>query len=867
MHLCGDARRGAARRLRLGAAAAGAVAAAILLVGGARADVIGTGAPFLDNTTPHPGDTITVDPDAVNWTSDAGSPSWSFSYDWQRCTNIGCGSLGAPDQSTYTVVPGDVGATIQVVVTGNDGSGVTQAATSAATATIDSGIAIAPALSDDNPSVGEYLTVDPRPSFTGNDSSATPSVEWQSCTDPNDPTTCADIGGAGTGTGYTLTSAEQGLWIRALVTVTGDQTGTSVGPASSELTASAVSSGLAVAPTIDNPSPVVGDTLNATDGVSSTSGYDSSFTSDYQWISCVDVSVPSTCADVGSDQSTYVVQPSDEGDSIGVVVRSSGQQTGASASGTSSGTNLVGSGITTGSPTIDDTAPLVGDTLTANADELNWSGAYDLSFTFDDEWWACSNPSDLSTCTFRVAQPTYTVQAADRGDAILLVVDATGTTTGAVQGAQAPVTQAVVENQTISFAAPSGVTLGQADSDLGAAATSDLAVSYTSTTTGVCTIAGGMLHRVAPGTCTVAADQAGGGGWNPAPQVQRTFTIAKATQTISFAAPSGVALGDADRSLGATATSGLTVTYTSATPSVCTVASGMLRAVSAGSCTIDAYQAGDASYGAAPQVAQTFAIGAAAAPAATVAAAPTSVAAATATPGVTGTVTVVPPSSSGAPTATSVSVDWAPDTFGAVPAHVEVSIATAPSVPGIQFAPGAVVSVQATTAAGAAVASLTDVLDVAIAGAPDDFVPLYSHDGITWTAIPELAGTTLSPAASDGWYRDGSTLHVLTRHLTLFALARQLHVTDFGVRRVVRLAGSRVLAVYGVASLDATETVSLRSHGRTMATWTRAEPAGSASPFRVTLPRALAPRGYVLWVTVAAGPQTVVERAGLSVRP
>ncbi len=163
-------------------------------------------------------------------------------------------------------------------------------------------------------------------------------------------------------------------------------------------------------------------------------------------------------------------------------------------------------------------------------------------------------------------------------------------------------------DQTIDFTAPTGVRYGDPDSDLGATASSGLAVDYTSQTTGVCTIVAGQLHVVSAGSCTIQADQAGDDNYNAAPQVERTFTIAKADQTIDFTAPSGVRYGDPDSDLGATASSGLAVTYASDTPSVCTIVSGQLHVVAAGSCTIDADQAGDDNYNPAPQVERTFTI-------------------------------------------------------------------------------------------------------------------------------------------------------------------------------------------------------------------------------------------------------------------
>jgi hypothetical protein len=81
--------------------------------------------------------------------------------------------------------------------------------------------------------------------------------------------------------------------------------------------------------------------------------------------------------------------------------------------------------------------------------------------------------------------------------------------------------------QTISFTAPTGVREGDPDFDLGATASSGLPVVYTSQTPGVCTIVSGLLHVVDAGSCTIDADQPGDDYYNPAPQVERTWNIAR----------------------------------------------------------------------------------------------------------------------------------------------------------------------------------------------------------------------------------------------------------------------------------------------------------------------------------------------------
>ena len=51
-------------------------------------------------------------------------------------------------------------------------------------------------------------------------------------------------------------------------------------------------------------------------------------------------------------------------------------------------------------------------------------------------------------------------------------------------------------------------------------------------------------------------------------------------------------------------------------------------------------------------------------------------------------------------------------------------------------------------------------------------LPATSQDGATWRTLPALGGTTLPSGRQDGWYRDGAGVHILTRHLTWYALVR-----------------------------------------------------------------------------------------------
>jgi hypothetical protein len=171
--------------------------------------------------------------------------------------------------------------------------------------------------------------------------------------------------------------------------------------------------------------------------------------------------------------------------------------------------------------------------------------------------------------------------------------------------------------QSIDFTstAPTGAVAGGAPYAVSATASSGLTVSFsvTPTSSGVCTVSGATVTFVGAGTCTINADQAGNANYHAAPQVQQSFTVGLAGQTIHFTSttPAGASAGDPAYTVTATATSGLPVTFSSDATSagVCSVSGATVSLVGSGTCTIDADQAGDASNAPAPQAQQSFVIG------------------------------------------------------------------------------------------------------------------------------------------------------------------------------------------------------------------------------------------------------------------
>jgi chitodextrinase len=85
-----------------------------------------------------------------------------------------------------------------------------------------------------------------------------------------------------------------------------------------------------------------------------------------------------------------------------------------------------------------------------------------------------------------------------------------------------------------------------------------------------------------------------------------TATTAKLNQTITFGALADKRYGNADFNVSATASSGLTVSFTAS--GNCTVSGSTVHLTGPGSCTVTASQTGNSTYNAAPVVSQTFSI-------------------------------------------------------------------------------------------------------------------------------------------------------------------------------------------------------------------------------------------------------------------
>ena len=156
--------------------------------------------------------------------------------------------------------------------------------------------------------------------------------------------------------------------------------------------------------------------------------------------------------------------------------------------------------------------------------------------------------------------------------------------------------------------APASASVGGPTYTPTATASSGLTVAITidATSSSVCSITAGAVSYLASGTCTIDFNQAGNANYNAAPEVQQAIPVGLTPQTITITSTAPAAtVGGPTYTITATGgASGNPVTFSidaSSTAGACSIAGAVVSFTGVGSCVIDANQAGNASYSAAPE--------------------------------------------------------------------------------------------------------------------------------------------------------------------------------------------------------------------------------------------------------------------------
>jgi len=197
-----------------------------------------------------------------------------------------------------------------------------------------------------------------------------------------------------------------------------------------------------------------------------------------------------------------------------------------------------------------------------------------------------------------LAPGTCSITATQPGNSVYAAAKAVTSTFSVVQLAQ-----------TINFSGIATQYVGSTIT-LSATSTASLPVTFTTSTSTVCTITDNSgvytANLIARGNCKIVASAAGNTEYKAATPVTQSFAVDQIGQSINFPVPPTQIVAT-QYQLGATASSGLAITYTSESTSVCTVSSsGLATMVAKGTCKIEAAQTGNAQYKAASNVIVSF---------------------------------------------------------------------------------------------------------------------------------------------------------------------------------------------------------------------------------------------------------------------
>ncbi|HYH88449.1 MAG TPA: DUF3344 domain-containing protein, partial [Solirubrobacteraceae bacterium] len=250
--------------------------------------------------TPVDGETLVAEPGT--WT---GTGPIDFTYQWQRCDEAGiiCADIAGATDAAYTLGSDDIGSTVIVLVTGDNGDQTTVASL------LVGPVAALPPISTSPPTVsGSVGFGDTLTAGDGEWDGSRPldfTYQWQRCDALG--AGCLDIAGE-TDSTYTLTADDVGHTIRVEITATNvadDESAVSA-PTDAALPAPPVN---ATQPPPPTGTVVDGGTLTAETGAWTGDG---TITYTYQWQRCADDGT--ACTDIdGATEETYSPAAADVG--------------------------------------------------------------------------------------------------------------------------------------------------------------------------------------------------------------------------------------------------------------------------------------------------------------------------------------------------------------------------------------------------------------------------------------------------------------------------------------------------------------------------------------------------------------------------
>ena len=216
------------------------------------------------------------------------------------------------------------------------------------------------------------------------------------------------------------------------------------------------------------------------------------------------------------------------------------------------------------------------------------------------QWWFNDAPIPGAT------NKTYTmmnVQANQAGSYRVVVGNEAGSLTSAPA-----VLKVNRMNQTITFDSLANMDFDNAPFMVNAMASSRLPVSF-SILSGPAILSGNMVTLAGVGMVTVRAFQTGYENYNAAPNVDRSFMVAKASQTITFGTLANKATTDPAFGVNATANSQLPVSFSIVSGPARIIGSTITLSGAVGTVVVRAFQTGNANYNAATPVDQSFSVG------------------------------------------------------------------------------------------------------------------------------------------------------------------------------------------------------------------------------------------------------------------